>query len=202
MQGALRTPAVVQRFQSVPQVPGQTPPLLQYFGTLLTKGGLNAFESVELARMVLSQNKAQLLQNWFNEDKLECSEELGDMLRQVDPDMALKVRRNRKLAIVLHPDAELPMPSVNRILPIHLIISVFATLIYRCGGAGCYQIFVKAKASPKVIEILAGKGEFDKLSKYSQQVGYTPDYSFLLQRILQTDPQVRAEIYATLKQHD
>jgi len=139
-QGALRTPAVVQRFQSVPQVPGQTPPLLQYFGTLLTKGGLNAFESVELARMVLSQNKAQLLQNWFNEDKLECSEELGDMLRQVDPDMALK-------------------------------------------------IFVKAKASPKVIEILAGKGEFDKLSKYSQQVGYTPDYSFLLQRILQTDPQ-------------
>ena len=75
----------------VPQQQGQTPPLLQYFGTLLTKGGLNAFEAVELARLVLAQNKKQLLENWFNEDKLECSKELGDLLRQSDPDMALKV---------------------------------------------------------------------------------------------------------------
>ena len=45
--------------------PGTTSPLLVYFGTLLTRGKLNAFESVELSRLVLSQNKKHLLDNWF-----------------------------------------------------------------------------------------------------------------------------------------
>lgn len=67
--------------QSVPVQPGQTPPLLQYFGTLLTKRKLNAFESVELSRLVVNQNKKNLLENWLAEDKLECSEELGDLVK-------------------------------------------------------------------------------------------------------------------------
>ena len=90
-QGALRTPDTIRKFQSVQTQPGQPSPLLQYFGTLLTKGGLNKIESVELARLVLSQNKKQLLDNWFNEDKLESSEELGDMIAPYDADLALKV---------------------------------------------------------------------------------------------------------------
>ncbi|KAK4579547.1 hypothetical protein RGQ29_029281 [Quercus rubra] len=36
----------------VPVQAGQTPPLLQYFGTLLTRGKLNAFESLDLSRLV------------------------------------------------------------------------------------------------------------------------------------------------------
>jgi hypothetical protein len=36
-----------------------------YFGTLLTRGKLNAFESVELSQLVISQNKKHLLDNWF-----------------------------------------------------------------------------------------------------------------------------------------
>lgn len=67
--------------QSVPVQPGQTSPLLQYFGTLLTKGKLNAFESLELSRLVVNQNKKNLLENWLAEDKLECSEELGDLVK-------------------------------------------------------------------------------------------------------------------------
>jgi clathrin heavy chain len=67
--------------QSVPVQSGQTPPLLQYFGTLLTKGKLNAFESLELSRLVVNQNKKNLLENWLAEDKLECSEELGDLVK-------------------------------------------------------------------------------------------------------------------------
>lgn len=67
--------------QSVPVQPGQTPPLLQYFGTLLTRGKLNAFESLELSRLVVNQNKKNLLENWLAEDKLECSEELGDLVK-------------------------------------------------------------------------------------------------------------------------
>lgn len=67
--------------QSVPVQPGQTSPLLQYFGTLLTKGKLNVFESLELSRLVVNQNKKNLLENWLAEDKLECSKELGDLVK-------------------------------------------------------------------------------------------------------------------------
>lgn len=67
--------------QSVPVQAGQTPPLLQYFGTLLTRGKLNSYESLELSRLVVNQNKKNLLENWLAEDKLECSEELGDLVK-------------------------------------------------------------------------------------------------------------------------
>jgi clathrin heavy chain len=80
-QGILRTPDTVAKFQSVPVQPGQTSPLLQYFGTLLTKGKLNVFESLELSRLVVNQNKKNLLENWLAEDKLECSKELGDLVK-------------------------------------------------------------------------------------------------------------------------
>ncbi|PWA74789.1 hypothetical protein CTI12_AA248690 [Artemisia annua] len=59
-QGILRTPDTVAKFQSVPVQAGQTPPLLQYFGTLLTKGKLNAFESLELSRLVLLNEEAKV----------------------------------------------------------------------------------------------------------------------------------------------
>ncbi|KAI5415206.1 hypothetical protein KIW84_040594 [Lathyrus oleraceus] len=90
-QGILRTPDTVAKFQSVPVQAGQTPPLLQYFGTLLTRGKPNAFESLELSRLVVNQNKKNLLENWLAEDKLECSEELGDLVKTVDNDLALKI---------------------------------------------------------------------------------------------------------------
>ncbi|KAE8723368.1 Clathrin heavy chain 1 [Hibiscus syriacus] len=139
-QGILRTPDTVAKFQSVPVQAGQTPPLLQYFGTLLTRGKLNAFESLELSRLVVNQNKKNLLENWLAEDKLECSEELGDLVKTVDNDLALK-------------------------------------------------IYIKARATPKVVAAFAERREFDKILIYSKQVGYTPDYLFLLQTILRTDPQ-------------
>ena len=82
-RGILRTPDTVAKFQSVPVQAGQTPPLLQYFGTLLTKGKLNSYESLELSRLVVNQNKKNLLKNWLEEDKLECSEELGDLVKVI-----------------------------------------------------------------------------------------------------------------------
>ena len=65
VQGALRTRETIDKFKRVPPQPGQTSPLLVYFGTLLTRGKLNAFESVELSQLVISQNKKHLLDNWF-----------------------------------------------------------------------------------------------------------------------------------------
>ncbi|GJS35074.1 clathrin heavy chain 1-like protein, partial [Tanacetum coccineum] len=75
-QGILRTPDTFAKFQ--------------YFGTILTKGKLNAFESLELSHLVVNQNKKNLLENWLAEDKLECGEELGDLVKTVNNDLALK----------------------------------------------------------------------------------------------------------------
>uniref|UniRef100_A0A670YUR1 Clathrin heavy chain n=1 Tax=Pseudonaja textilis TaxID=8673 RepID=A0A670YUR1_PSETE len=90
-KGILRTPDTIRRFQSVQAQPGQTSPLLQYFGILLDQGQLNKYESLELCRPVLQQGRKQLLEKWLKEDKLECSEELGDLVKSVDPTLALSV---------------------------------------------------------------------------------------------------------------
>ena len=66
-------------------------PILQYFGILLEKGGLNKYESLELAKPILLQNRKQLLEKWLKEDKLECSEELGDFVKQYDATLATSV---------------------------------------------------------------------------------------------------------------
>jgi hypothetical protein len=71
--------------------PGQLSPILQYFGILLDKGTLNRHESLELARPVLAQNRKNLLEKWLKENKLECSEELGDAIRPHDLTLALSV---------------------------------------------------------------------------------------------------------------
>lgn len=90
-KGILRTPQTIQQFQQVPTPQGQTSPLLQYFGILLDQGQLNKYESLELCRPVLQQGRKQLLEKWLKEDKLECSEELGDLVKQADPTLALSV---------------------------------------------------------------------------------------------------------------
>ena len=87
----MRTPQTISKFQQVPTVAGQTSPLLQYFGILLDQGQLNKFESLELCRPVLQQGRKQLLEKWLKEDKLECSEELGDLVKAADPTLALSV---------------------------------------------------------------------------------------------------------------
>ncbi|KAH8397918.1 hypothetical protein KR222_006418, partial [Zaprionus bogoriensis] len=88
----LRTPQTIQRFQQVQTPAGSTtPPLLQYFGILLDQGKLNKFESLELCRPVLLQGKKQLCEKWLKEEKLECSEELGDLVKTADPTLALSI---------------------------------------------------------------------------------------------------------------
>ncbi|KAI2661969.1 Clathrin heavy chain 1 [Labeo rohita] len=72
-KGVLRTAETIRRFQAVPAQGGQPSPLLQYFGVLLDRGQLNKLESVELCR------------------PLECSEELGDLVRAADVTLALSV---------------------------------------------------------------------------------------------------------------
>ena len=90
-RGILRTPQAIQRFTQVPTQPGQTSPLLQYFGILLDQGKLNKYESIELCKPVIQQGKKQLLEKWLKEEKLEASEELGDLIKTIDSTLALSV---------------------------------------------------------------------------------------------------------------
>lgn len=90
-RGFLRTAQTILRFQSVPAQAGQPQPVFQYFSVLLEKGKLNALESVELAKPVIQQGRAQLLEKWISEDKLEFTEELGDLVMGVNLDLALAI---------------------------------------------------------------------------------------------------------------
>lgn len=90
-QGILRTNKTLQLFQQLPTQPGQASPLLQYFGILMEKGRLNKLETLELTRPVLQQGRKQLLEKWLQEDKLTCSEELGDLVKPQDVKLALNV---------------------------------------------------------------------------------------------------------------
>lgn len=88
----LRNMETIQRFQAIPTNPGQAAPVLQYFQALLELGKLNQVESIELVRPVLQQGRKQLLEKWLKEDKLECSESLGDLVMQHnDQKMALAI---------------------------------------------------------------------------------------------------------------
>eukprot|EP00928_Gymnodinium_smaydae_P000827 TRINITY_DN1030_c0_g1_i3.p1 TRINITY_DN1030_c0_g1~~TRINITY_DN1030_c0_g1_i3.p1 ORF type:complete len:1741 (-),score=474.00 TRINITY_DN1030_c0_g1_i3:126-5348(-) len=89
--GLLRTPQTIQQFKSVQAAPGQSSPILHYFSTLLEYGKLNALESVELVRPVVQQGRRELIEKWLKEDKLECSEELGDIVKPLETRFALSI---------------------------------------------------------------------------------------------------------------
>jgi clathrin heavy chain len=88
---ALRTPQTIARFQQIPAEPGAPQPVFQYFSTLLEHGKLNEQESIELAKPVLQQGRPQLMEKWLKDDKLHCSETLGDLIMPHDTAMALSV---------------------------------------------------------------------------------------------------------------
>mmetsp|Transcript_30328 Transcript_30328/g.70760 ORF Transcript_30328/g.70760 Transcript_30328/m.70760 type:complete len:1710 (-) Transcript_30328:179-5308(-) len=87
--GMLRTPETVNQFKAV-QANGQ-PAILLYFSTLLEYGKLNAIESVELMRPVVQQGRRELVEKWLKEDKLECTEELGDIVFPMEVKFALSI---------------------------------------------------------------------------------------------------------------
>lgn len=90
-RGFLRTAETIEKFKRLPAQPGQMSHILQYFGMLLDKGTLNEHETIELAQPVLAQNRMNLLEKWMKEDKLHCSERLGDLVRPHDINAALQI---------------------------------------------------------------------------------------------------------------
>lgn len=92
----LRNAQTIQRFKQQQQIPGQPQPIIVYFQTLLDKGGLNKHESIELCGPVLAQGRKNYVENWVNGNQLECSEELGDMVKGVDTKLALEIYKRAK----------------------------------------------------------------------------------------------------------
>ncbi|KAI0383970.1 clathrin heavy chain [Hypomontagnella monticulosa] len=91
-RGFLRTTETINKFKNLPTPPGKMSYILQYFGMLLDKTTpLNKTETLELAVPVLSQNRKHLLEKWAKEGKLDFSEELGDLVRPHDVNLALAV---------------------------------------------------------------------------------------------------------------
>ncbi|RKF81067.1 putative clathrin heavy chain [Golovinomyces cichoracearum] len=91
-RGFLRTTQTIERLKVLPpQVGGKLSIILQYFGMLLDKGTLNKHETLELVKPVLAQNRKHLLEKWLKENKLDCSEELGDIVRPHDLNFALSI---------------------------------------------------------------------------------------------------------------
>jgi len=88
---SIRNPQTIQKFKNAPAQPGRPQPVLQYFSTLLETTKLNALESVELVGPVLNQGRKNFVENWLNDNKLECTEELGKVIEKHDAQLALKV---------------------------------------------------------------------------------------------------------------
>lgn len=86
----LRNQETINKFKNLPSTGGPAP-ILIYFNALLQTTTLNAIESVELARPVIAQNKLNLIENWIKEKKLTMTDELGDLIRQANPQMALNI---------------------------------------------------------------------------------------------------------------
>jgi len=86
-QGILRNIETIQLLKGVDGGKG----LLAYFQMLLKRGKLNTIESIELSRLVLAKGGIDHIKGWLKEQKLEASEDLGDLLRQHNVSVALSV---------------------------------------------------------------------------------------------------------------
>ncbi|EGW30423.1 uncharacterized protein SPAPADRAFT_143892 [Spathaspora passalidarum NRRL Y-27907] len=99
----LRTQDTINKLKNITPQPGQISPILQYFSTLLDRGTLNKYESVELAKPVLQQDRKPLFEKWLKEDKLTASEELGDIVKSYNDialALAVYIRANVNIKVV------------------------------------------------------------------------------------------------------
>lgn len=164
--------------QAAPPAPGQPSPILTYFGMLLEKGKLNAFESLELAKPVIQQGKQALLQKWISEEKLECTEARARpcLLGPEAPPVPIPLHLS-----LSHPaSACLALPLSSQELGDHIKV-VDAQL--------ALSVYLRATANAKVIQCFVETGQFDKIMVYCQKVNYQADWGLLLTNIVRVNPQ-------------
>ena len=89
----LRTKATITRLQAAPAAPGAPPAVMVYFQTLLNKGKLNTVETIALIGVLLPMGQMAFIEQKLGEDKLACTEEVGDLFKtQINnPKLAMQV---------------------------------------------------------------------------------------------------------------
>lgn len=89
----LRTKGTIQRLQAAPAAPGAPPAIMVYFQTLLNKGKLNTVETVALIGVLFPMGQMAFIEQKLGEDKLACTEEVGDLFKtQINnPKLAMQV---------------------------------------------------------------------------------------------------------------
>ena len=87
----LRNKETIEKFKALPKQPNQPYPLIQYFFVILDKCKLNEMESLEICGVVLNQNKKQFIEDWISKDKLSYTEQLGDLVKPYDQNLALTI---------------------------------------------------------------------------------------------------------------
>uniref|UniRef100_A0A7E4VKZ1 Clathrin heavy chain n=1 Tax=Panagrellus redivivus TaxID=6233 RepID=A0A7E4VKZ1_PANRE len=88
----LRTPESLRLFRSVGNVNG-TSVANVYFNTILKNPGavLNKVETLEISNCAVNQNRPELVEKLLAEKKLTACEELGDMVKRVNPRLAMSI---------------------------------------------------------------------------------------------------------------
>lgn len=89
--GSLRNSETIAKFKAASADENGRSVLLIYFQVLLERGKLNQLESVELGLQLVAKNSVNVMEKWIKEDKLECSEQLGDLILPSTPNLALAV---------------------------------------------------------------------------------------------------------------
>jgi clathrin heavy chain len=84
----LRNIETINAFKSAQGTPQ---PILTYFQTIMEKGKMNLIESVEICKPLVMQGKKNVIETWFNSGKFTCSEELAELVKQIDPNLGLQI---------------------------------------------------------------------------------------------------------------
>lgn len=86
----LRSFEYMTMIKEFPQV-NNTAAILEYFFIILQDGSLNEAESIELAQLALKKNKLDLLRKWSADSKIHFSSQIGDLILEADPKLALEI---------------------------------------------------------------------------------------------------------------
>ena len=73
------------------QLQGNPQPILIYFQTMMSQGKLNKVESCEMAKPLVQQGRTDILNNMFRENKFTASEELSELVKNLDQRLSLQI---------------------------------------------------------------------------------------------------------------
>ncbi|ODV62818.1 clathrin heavy chain [Ascoidea rubescens DSM 1968] len=166
----LRTPETINKLKNIQPVPGQISPILKYFSILLDNDKLNKYESIELAKPVLTQNKKRLFENWLSQSKLSFSEELGDITKPHDTTLALKIY----------------LGVGNDVLGIENSNGSY-------NAANSNSLTSSPSLNNKIIICLVELGQFDKIVPYCTKINFKPNFLTLTQMVLRSNPDKAVE---------